>query len=217
MYNQKLPIRLLIAENNDLIRLGLRQILKDAPDVKIIGELTHGREVIESVKTLVPDVILMDIKMEGVDGLELIKKIIHINAEVKILVLTFCNEELYLTRVLQDGAAGYIKKTAKAQEILQAIHTVFHGQRYVSPSAAQRVVFDKVEEVRMPFKQLSNREVQIAMMIIEGHTTSAISQQLNLSVKTVNSYCYRIFKKLNIKGRVALVRLAMQHGLLDKN
>jgi len=217
MRNSNRPLGILIVDDQELIRLGLRQVLKDVPDIRIIGEAASGEEAIEFTKMLVPDVVLMDIEMQGIGGLEAMKKIIYANPEVKVLALIACNERLYLSRSLQSGASGYLSKNAAANEVLQAIREVYNKQHYISPEIAQRVVFSDAKDQQSPFRELSNRELQIAIMVAKDYSTSEISQHLNLSVKTVNSYCYRIFKKLKIKGRVALVRMVIQCNLLDEN
>jgi len=213
MNNNKYPIRVLLVDDHELIRLGMRQVLRDIVDIKIVGEATSGEEALALINVLVPDVVLMDIKMRGIGGLETMKRIVSAYPEIRVLILTVYDEELYLPRALQYGAAGYVNKNANADEIVHAIRVVYHGKRYVSPEIAQSVVFSDSEEKKSPLLGLSDRELQIAIMIAKGHETSEISRDLNLSVKTINSYCYRIFKKLNIKGRVALVRLVLKHNL----
>lgn len=216
MNNKNCPIRILVVDDQELVRLGLRLLLKDVSDIKIVGEVASGEEAIELSKVLFPDVILMDIKMPGIGGLEATKRIVGANPDSKILILTICKEKLYLSRALEDGATGYITKDAGASEILQAIRVVYSKRRYVGTKIVQRDIFNRIEEQKNPFGDLSNRELQIAIMIAKACSTSEISQYLNLGIKTINSYCFRIFKKLNIKGRVALVRLVMQHNLLDE-
>lgn len=158
----------------------------------------------------------MDMNMPGIGGLEATKKILRYSPDIKIIVLTVYSENPFPTKVMQAGAAGYLTKGSAPQEMINAIRMVNSGQRYLSPQIAQQMAlsqFSSSEE--NPFKSLSERELQIMLMITKGQKVSEISEQLNLSPKTVNSYRYRLFSKLNISGDVELTHLAIRHGMLD--
>ncbi len=158
----------------------------------------------------------MCIRDSGIGGLEATKKILRFNPDVKVIVLTIHTENPFPTKVMQAGAAGYLTKGAGPDEMVNAIRMVQSGQRYLSPEIAQQMALSQfTPDAENPFKELSERELQIMMMITKGEKVTDISEQLNLSPKTVNSYRYRLFSKLNISGDVELTHLAIRHGILD--
>ena len=207
--NTQAQIRVLIVDHYEVTRLGLKQMLKNASDIKVVGEVTSGDEVAEFSKVMSPDVVVMSLNVMGVDFLNAIKKITSLKVG-KILVVFIYNEDLYLPHLLHDGVFGFVARDVVTEEMIRAVRTVYVGQRYICPKLAQQVAFRQtINAANNFFQELSNREAQIALMITDGRRTSEIAQSLNVSIKTVNSYCYRIFKKLKIRGRVDLVRLAM--------
>jgi len=158
----------------------------------------------------------MDMNMPGIGGLEATRKILRIRPDVRIIVLTIHSENPFPTKVMQAGAAGYLTKGAAPDEMIQAIRLVHSGQRYISPEIAQQMALSQFASAdENPFKSLSERELQIMMMITKGQKVTDISEQLNLSPKTVNSYRYRLFSKLGINGDVELTHLAIRYGMLD--
>lgn len=209
-------INVVIVDDHDLIRAGIRYMLSDVSGIKVVGEADNGEDGLKLARELSPDVVLMDIRMPGVGGLEATRKILHYSPDTKVLVITACADDMHPTRLLQIGAFGYLTKDASVDEMIQAIRTVYAGQRYVNPRVAQQLILKNVKDVeRTSFDNLSSRELQIAMMIVKGYKVKDIAEKLNLSPKTVNSYRYRIFSKLKIKGDVELVRLALQYGLIE--
>ena len=211
-------IKVLIVDDHDLIRAGIRHMLADADGIEVIGEADSGEQGIEMVRELSPDVVLMDLQMPGIGGLEATRKILQANPETKILIITACFDDVHPARLLQLGAAGYITKEASMNEMIQAVRSIHAGERYVvSPKIAQQIIQKRTTNVdQSPFDELSNRELQVAIMIVKGHKAPEISDKLSLSAKTVNTYRYRIFKKLKLKGDVELVHLAMQYGLIGQ-
>jgi two-component system invasion response regulator UvrY len=209
-------IKVLIVDDHDLIRAGIRHMLGDAAGIEVIGEADSGEQGIEMVRSSSPDVVLMDLQMPGIGGLEATRKILHLNPKTKVLIITACIDDIHPSRLLQLGAAGYITKESSMNEMIQAIHSVYNGQRYVvSPQIAQQIMEKKTINIHQtPFDELSGRELQVTLMIVKGHKAPEISEKLNLSAKTINTYRYRIFKKLKLKGDVELVHLAMQYGLI---
>ncbi len=211
----KSTITVLIVDDHDLIRMGIRSLLLDAKDIKVVAEAGSGEAALELVRELSPDVVLMDIKMPGIGGFEATRKILRFRPETKILIITACTDDVHPSHFLKIGALGYITKEARIDEMMLAIHTIYKGQQYVTPKVAQQMVLNKVHDGdKTPFDDLSSRELQVAFMIIKGYKAPEISEKLNLSSKTVNTYRYRIFKKLKVKGDVELVHLSMQHDLL---
>ena len=209
-------IRILIVDDHDLVRTGLRYMLDSEAGFDVIGESTSGEEAIEVGKKLMPDVILMDIQMPGIGGLEATRRLVRLISDVKVLVVTVCTDTLFPSKLLQAGAFGYLTKGASLKEMIRAIKTIYSGQRYISPDiASQLAISHLTEEPSSPMEKLSEREVQVMIMIIKGMKTNIISEKLHLSPKTVNSYRYRIFEKLDISNDVELTRLAVKHKLIE--
>lgn len=210
-------ITILLVDDHDLVRHGIKKLLEDAQGIKVVGEAKSGEEAIRASKELHPNVVLMDIRMPGIGGLEATRKLLRSNPDVKVLVLSAFDDELFPSRLLQAGAAGYITKGAGVDEMVKAIRSVNAGQLFISPDIAQKLALKHISgQDDSPFDLLSERELQVAIMITNGQKVQYIADKLCVSSKTVNSYRYRIFKKLNIKSDVDLTHMAMRYGLLDK-
>ncbi|MBE8736039.1 UvrY/SirA/GacA family response regulator transcription factor [Aeromonas veronii] len=209
-------INVFLVDDHELVRTGIRRILEDVRGIKVVGEAQSGETAVTFCRQHHPDVILMDMNMPGIGGLEATRKILRIRPDVRIIVLTIHSENPFPTKVMQAGAAGYLTKGAAPDEMIQAIRLVHSGQRYISPEIAQQMALSQFASAdENPFKSLSERELQIMMMITKGQKVTDISEQLNLSPKTVNSYRYRLFSKLGINGDVELTHLAIRNGMLD--
>lgn len=206
----------ILVDDHELVRTGIRRILEDVRGIKVVGEAQSGETAVTFCRQHHPDVILMDMNMPGIGGLEATRKILRIRPDVRIIVLTIHSENPFPTKVMQAGAAGYLTKGAAPDEMIRAIRLVHSGQRYISPEIAQQMALSQFASAdENPFKSLSERELQIMMMITKGQKVTDISEQLNLSPKTVNSYRYRLFSKLGINGDVELTHLAIRYGMLD--
>ena len=191
-------------------------MLADVAGIKVVGEAASGEDALKLVRDLGPDVVLMDAKMPGIGGLEATRKLLRHNADVRVIAVTACGEEPFPSRFLQAGASGYLTKGAAMDEMVKAIRLVHSGQRYISPDVAQELALKPFRnDSASPFDQLSEREMQIAMMIVNCQKVQEISDKLFLSPKTVNSYRYRLFEKLGINSDVELTLLAVRHGMLD--
>ncbi|OAI48883.1 two-component system response regulator [Gammaproteobacteria bacterium SCGC AG-212-F23] len=209
-------ITILLVDDHELIRLGIKRLLHDVTGIKVIGEAASGEDAIRLVKELNPQVVLMDVQMPGIGGLEATRKMSRHYPNVKILAITVCDEEPYPSRLLQAGAAGYITKDCGAEEMIRAINVVATGQRYISAEVAQQLALKRFTMTHAsPIEVLSERELQIMTMITKGEKAQDISDKLHLSPKTVNSYRYRIFEKLNVENDVELTLLAMRLGLVE--
>ncbi|PRA45776.1 two-component system response regulator UvrY [Pseudomonas sp. MYb115] len=209
-------IRVLVVDDHDLVRTGITRMLADIDGLQVVGQAESGEESLLKARELKPDVVLMDVKMPGIGGLEATRKLLRSHPDIKVVAVTVCEEDPFPTRLLQAGAAGYLTKGAGLNEMVQAIRLVFAGQRYISPQIAQQLAIKSVQPSNdSPFDSLSEREIQIALMIVGCQKVQIISDKLCLSPKTVNTYRYRIFEKLSISSDVELTLLAVRHGMVD--
>lgn len=210
-------ISLLIVDDHELVRIGIRRLLSDVKSINVVGEAESGEEAIKAYRELHPKVVLMDVKMPGMGGLEATRRIVRSDRDAKVIVVTVHGDEPFPSRLLQAGALGYITKGASVSEMVHAIEVVSTSQRYLSPEVAQQLALKHVspDQLASPFEVLSERELQVMMMLTSGQKVQVISDILCLSPKTVSSYRYRIFDKLKVKTDVELTHLAMRHGMLD--
>jgi two-component system, NarL family, invasion response regulator UvrY len=209
-------IKVLIVDDHALVRTGIRHMLQTVPGIEVIGEAECGEDAIALCHKQVPHVVLMDVKMPGIGGLGATRKLLHINPSIKVLIVTVCNDDLFPSRLLQAGAYGYLTKGASLQEMVKAIQVIHNNQRYISPDIASQLAIKHLTNTGdCPFDQLSERELQVTLMITNGLKVQEISKKLCLSSKTVNSYRYRIFEKLSIKNDVELTHVAIRHGLIE--
>ena len=212
-------IKVLIVDDHCLIRSGVTKLLSSAEEIKVIGEAKDGEEAIRLLskkgeKKNKPDVVLMDLQMPGIGGIEATRRLLRIDSSIKILVLTVCDNIVFPRRVLEAGASGYITKGTNVDEMINAIRLVHLGGKYVAPDIAQRMAVTKFADSQSSFDSLSKRELEIMMLVLRGQKARSIAETLNLSPKTVNTYRYRIFDKLDIKNDVELTRLALSHGIV---
>lgn len=209
-------ISVLLVDDHDIVRAGVARLLSDVNGIKVIGEANTGEDAVRIAKIKKPHVVLMDVKMPGIGGLEATRKMIRNDPSIKIVALTVCGEEPFPSKLLQAGAAGYLTKEAGLEEMVIAIKTVHSGKKYIGPDIAQQLALKTVNEVEnSPLDSLSERELQVMMMITEGQKVQQISDKLCLSPKTVNSYRYRLFEKLGVDSDVELTHLAIRHRILD--
>lgn len=209
-------IRVLLVDDHQLVRSGIRRILDDAEDVEVCAEAGSGEEALTLVRQVKPEVVLMDVNMPGIGGLEATRKLLRIDANLKIIALTVHMEEPYPSRLLEAGALGYLTKGCCEEEILNAIRAVHGGERYIGSDIARQMALSGLSgKSRNPFERLSQREVQVMMMITQGHKVQEISDILCLSPKTVSTYRYRLYEKLGVSNDVELTHLAIRHDMID--
>lgn len=216
--NEETPIviQILIVDDHLLVRVGTARLLADIDGFQVIGQAATGEQAIEKVQDLKPDIVLMDIRMPGIGGLEATRRCLRIDPDLKIIALTIYGDEPYPSKMLSAGAVGYLTKNAQVNEMVKAIKIVMTGQRYICSEVAQKLALRPYTgEDASPFEVLSNREMQITLMVIMGYGAPEISRKLCLSPKTVNSYRYRIFEKTNVKNDVGLTKLAIKHGVIE--
>ena len=210
-------LRILIADDHPLFRKGMRTLLTATADTEVIGEATTGREVIELAAALQPDVILMDLQMPGVNGIEATRQILQDSPNIRILVVTLFEDDASVFTALRAGARGYILKDAKEDEILRAIRAVGSGEAIFSPAIATRLMeffaTPRPSASKEVFPTLTDREREILQLIARGSTNHDIARQLVLSVKTVNNYVSNIFSKLQVTDRAQAIIRARDAGL----
>lgn len=209
-------INVIIVDDHKLVRNGIKRILESAPGIKIVGEASSGEEALQVIKQLQPHVVLMDIKMPGLGGIETTRKLVRLYPELKIIIVTAYENEVFPVRMFHAGAHGYLTKGASEEEMLRAIRAVQAGQRHISAEIAGQLALKSISGMPdSPFSTLSEREMQICLLIIQGAKVQEIAEKLHLSPKTVNSYRYRVFDKLGVKSDVELTHLSLRYGLLD--
>ena len=208
-------IKVLIADDHHLVRTSIAHLLNEECDIKVVGEVDDGESAVAQCRRLKPDIVVMDIRMPGIGGLEATRRIHRTMEDVKVLILTAHIEDSALRLMLEAGAIGFLSKGADTSEMTDAIRQVFHGKRYVSQEIAQRLALSHFNDEDNPFRHLSHRELQIALMIVNCQRVQDISDRLHLSPKTVNTYRYRLFDKLEVATDVELTHLALRHGLVE--
>jgi two-component system invasion response regulator UvrY len=210
-------IKVLIVDDHALVRMGIRRLLDDLPDMDVVADAESGEQALALVKTHKPDVVLLDMKMPGIDGWEVTRRLKKSHPQVKVIAVTAMCAEPLPTRVLQLGAMGYLTKESGAEEMAAAIRKVAKGEKYLSAEIAQKMAINSLEAVQdSPFDLLSEREMQVMLMITSGMTVQDIADRLFLSSKTINGYRYRMFDKLCIKNDVELTYLAMKHRVIEQ-
>lgn len=219
-----MQIRILVTDDHAVLRAGLTALLNAEPDFTVIGEAADGSECLRVAQELQPDVILLDINMPGVNGLEVLPLLREKAPKCRVLVLTMHDDITYLRQVLRSGGAGYVLKHAADKELLSAIRTVYSGGTFLHPNHAQALLADPTTTPTTNhgadndkiLGQLSEREQETLKLIALGYSNKEIAEKLYLSVKTVETYKARIMEKLELTTRAALVRFALQHKLLDE-
>jgi two-component system response regulator NreC len=213
----------LLVDDHTVLRTGLRLLLEAQPDIKVVGEAGDGLDAVSLAERLQPDITILDLTMPGLSGLEVLSSLRKIAPESRVLVLTMHDDESYLYRALRSGAAGYILKKAADIELLSAIRAVMRGEVYVH-SAMTRVLLDGVvpsgiaqeAENGDAWERLSEREQEVLRLVALGHTNAEIAEKISLSIKTIETYRARGMEKLGLRSRAALVRYALNLGLLEE-
>jgi two-component system invasion response regulator UvrY len=209
-------IRVLIVDDHELVRTGIKRILEDTRDIRVIAEASTGEEALQQVREHRPDVVLTDVNMPGIGGLEATRKIIQSHPDLRVIVVTIHVDEPYPTRLLEAGASGYLTKGCAVDEIVDAIQMVHRGERYIGADIARQLALSMLPGgERSPFDKLSQREMQVMLMVTQGHSIQDISDRLCLSPKTVSTYRYRLYEKLGVDNDVELTHLAMRHGMIE--
>jgi DNA-binding NarL/FixJ family response regulator len=210
--------RVLLADDHALVRAGIRALMEKIPDVEVVGEAGTGREALELVRSTLPNIVLMDIAMTELGGLEALPRITKDFPSVKVVILSAHANEEYVIRALREGASGYMLKDSATTELELAINSVIQGKIYLSPSISRTVIDDYLQRVSgafSPLEQLTSRQREILQLIAEGKNTKEIAAELDISIKTVESHRLQLMDRLNIHDIPGLVRYAIRSGLVS--
>lgn len=211
----KKKIRVLLADDHALVRQGFRLILSAQPDIEIVGEAGNGRETVELAEKLRPDVVVMDVAMPEMNGIEATRRLASLAPRTRVLALSMYKDSVYVREILRAGARGYLLKDAIDRDLVAAVRAVAAGEGYLSPAVSEAVLSDYRRHVSDPLDLLTSREREVLQMIAEGKTNKEIAAALNLSVYTVDAHRGRIMEKLNLHSVSELVRFAVRAGLVD--
>lgn len=211
-------ISVLLVDDHELVRTGIEVLLNDVEDIEVIGVAKSGEEAVEAVVELSPDVVLMDVNMPGIGGVEACRRILHENSDVKIIAVSIHNDGPIPHQLLKLGVLSFISKGSPVDEMVHAIRKVMEGKRYLCSEVANNLAFQGLPgSNESPFAILSQREAEVVTLILQGKTIKEMSEMLVLSDKTVNTYRYRLYGKLHVKNDVELVRLAIKFGYIDNS
>lgn len=211
-------IRVLLADDHAVLRAGLKALLAGEPDMEVIGEAENGEEAVRKTQELQPDVVVLDIALPRLNGLDVMRQLRTLDLRSKILVLTMHAEEQYLLRVLRAGGSGYLLKASADTALMEAIRTVHRGEAFLYPAATATLLKDYQErhdDFDDGYDTLSEREREVLTLTAAGYTNQEIADRLTISAKTVDTYRYRLMEKLSLRHRSELVKFALRHGLLS--
>lgn len=210
-----MTIRVFIVDDHALVRTGMRMILSAETDIEVLGDVESGEEALPQIRKLKPDVVLCDLHLPGVSGLEVTERIVKGDHGTRVIIVSVLEDGPMPKRLLEAGASGYVGKGGDASELLRAIRDVARGKRYLASNIAQNLALSNLDGGASPFDELSPRELEIALLLVQGFRQEEIAKRLSLSAKTVNTHKTRLFEKLAISDSIALARLAAQYGLAD--
>lgn len=216
MMNKMNKIRVLIADDHSIVRGGIRALLESQDDIEVCAEVANGREAVDVAQSSTPDVILMDVAMPLMDGLEATRRIVKTNPGMRVIILTQYDNKEYALSAIKAGAAGIVPKKAGPAELVSAIHAVHQGDSFIHPSMAKWVVMDYAQRAADdPFDSLTEREREVLKLVAEGYSNREIADQLFISVKTVLGHREKIMQKLDIHSRTDLIKYAIRKGLIS--
>ncbi len=208
-------IKVMLVDDHAVVRMGFKMLLETTGDIKVIAEAENGEIAIKSYMENKPDVVVMDITMSGIGGMEAIDRILAKDSNAKILVLSAHEDSVHPKRVLNAGAMGYLTKRSAAEELIKAIRTVASGKKYIEASVAQQMAIQQLSGEQNPVDMLSEREFEVFMSLAKGKTTNEIAETLFLSPRTVGTHLYNIKQKLNANNSAEIALIAMRSGLID--
>lgn len=210
-------VDLLLVDDHALFRFGLKSVLASADDIEVVGEVADGEAALDFVRDRLPDVVLMDVNMPGIGGIEATRRIVHVAPDVRVIAVTAMSEEPFPNQLLDAGARGYLSKGCPADELFKAVRDVVKGRYYISSDVARKLALGRIatQDETSPLKLLSPREMQVLLMIVQGQGNQQISEALFLSPKTISTYRHRLFEKLDVANDVELTHFAIRHNLVE--
>ena len=208
-------ISVILADDHAVVRMGFKLLLQDTKDIEVAGEAESGEEVIKLLNTLTADLIVMDLSMPGIGGLETISRIVSKDRSPKILILSAHEDAIHPKRSLKAGANGYLSKRGAPEELIKAIRQIHSGNMYIEPSIAQKVAMSQMGGETSPVEILSEREFDVFMALANGKTVNQIAETLHLSPRTVGTHLYNIKQKLNASNQTELALIAIKSGLIN--
>lgn len=208
-------IRILVVDDHSIVREGAKRIITDTDDMEVADECCDGHDALRKILDNDYDVVLLDIALPGMDGLDVLRAVKMKKPTLPILILSMYPEEQYASRVLKEGASGYVAKGSLPSELVTAIRKVSRGKKYISESLAENMAFNLTEDHIRPHEHLSNKEYQVFRMIAKGRTTKEIAMELSLARPTISTYRARIFEKMNMKSMGELIRYAIENQLIQ--
>ena len=212
-----MTIRVYLIDDHALVRTGLKMILAGELDIEVVGDAESGELALPQIRKLKPDVVLCDLHLPGLSGLEITERITHSDLAAKVIIVSVLEDGPLPKRLIEAGACGYLGKAGDANELLRAVRDVARGKRYLGSNVAQNMALSNVagNSNASPFDELSPRELEVAMLLVQGLRQEDIAQRQSLSAKTINTHKTRLFQKVGIQDNIALARLCTQYGLLD--
>ena len=208
-------IRIVLVDDHALVRTGMRMILAAEPDMQVIGEAESGELALPLIRALKPDVVLCDLHLPGVSGLEVTERVVKGDHGTRVIIVSVLEDGPMPKRLLEAGAFGYVGKGGDASELVRAVRDVARGKRYLASSIAQHLALSGIGRGESPLDELSPREMEIALLLAQGLRQEHIARRLSLSAKTVSTHKSRLFEKLDINDTIALTRMLGQYGLLE--
>lgn len=210
-------IRIYLVDDHELVRAGVRSLLESEPDLSVIGEFSCGEEVLQACRHIPPDLVLMDINMPGMGGIEATRRVVQQFPSVRVIAVTVLEDDPFPHKLLDAGARGYLSKTSSRVEMLEGVRAVMKGQHFIASEVAKKLTLTSLRSrgESSPISRLTAREMQVMMMVIQGHGNQEISNRLFLSPKTVYTYRARVFEKLDVANDVELTHFGIRHGLID--
>lgn len=210
-----MTIRVFIVDDHALIRAGMRMVLSSELDIEVVGEADSGEDALPRIRALKPDVVLCDLHLPGISGLEVTERVLKGKHGTRVVVVSVLEDGPMPRRLLEAGASGYVGKAGDSSELLRAVRDVARGKRYLASSIAQNLALSGIAGEGNPFDGLTARETEVAMLLLQGLRQEQIARHLSLSPKTVNTHKSRLFEKLQIRDNISLARMASQYGLTD--
>ena len=209
-------IQVLVADDHRLVRRGIKEILGTATDMTVVGECACADEIFAALQQTLPDILLLDMAMPGLSGVELIRCLVKDFSQIRILVLSMHNEGQFAASALREGANGYVTKDADPDILLQAVRKVAEGGKFIDPALVEALVFDNQNPEQALDETLTDRELQVLRLVVAGKSLNAIAEEVHLSPKTISSHKTRIMQKLGVSNNADLVRYVLRHGLAGR-